>query len=97
MRMIGAQYARRIASMSVSQTPAPARPKRSVNLTVEAPLLEAARKEGINLSATLERALEQELVALRRRKWRSDHAEAIETYNEHVGRHVPALADRRTF
>ena len=77
--------------------PAPARPKRPVNLTVPGDLLQAARRAGVNLSTTLERALEEELVALKRRQWRAAHAEAIQAYNEHVGRHGPALADTRTF
>jgi antitoxin CcdA len=83
--------------MSMPQTPVPARPKRAVNLTVGADLLEAAREERVNLSATLERALEEELRALKRRRWRREHEEAIQAYNEHVSRHLPALADTRTF
>jgi antitoxin CcdA len=97
MRIYYAHDARRIATMSSSGTPPPARPKRAVNLTVGGDLLEAAREEGVNLSATLERALEEELRALKRRRWRTEHEEAIEAYNEHVGRHGPALAGTRAF
>jgi antitoxin CcdA len=97
MRVSDAHHHGRIVTMSMSRTRAPARPKRAVNLTVDADLLEAAREAGVKLSATLERALEEELVALKRRKWRTEHAKAIQAYNEHVSGHVPALADTRTF
>ena len=78
-------------------TPVAARPKRATNVTVRGDLLAAAREAGINLSATLERALEEELAALKRRQWRLGHAEAIEAYNEHVGQHAPAFQGARTF
>ncbi|TLY66151.1 MAG: acetoacetyl-CoA synthase [Gammaproteobacteria bacterium] len=78
-------------------TPVAARPKRATNVTVRGDLLAAAREAGINLSATLERALEEELAALKRRQWRLGHAEAIEAYNEYVGRHAPAFQGARTF
>jgi len=77
--------------------PVPARPRRATNVTVRGDLLAAAREARINLSATLERALEEELVALKRRQWRLEHAEAIEAYNEHVGQHAPAFQGARTF
>lgn len=83
--------------MEISPTPIPARPKRPINLTIRGDLLEAAREEGVNLSATLERALEEELAALRRRRWRQDNTAAIEAYNEQVRRHAPALSAARTF
>ena len=69
----------------------------ATNVTVRGDLLAAAREAGINLSATLERALEEELAALKRRQWRLGHAEAIEAYNEYVGRHAPAFQGARTF
>ena len=47
--------------MSTPRTPVPARPKRAINVTVRGDLLEAARDARVNLSATLERALEEEL------------------------------------
>ncbi|TLY53739.1 MAG: acetoacetyl-CoA synthase [Gammaproteobacteria bacterium] len=75
----------------------PARPRRATNVTVRGDLLAAAREARINLSATLERALEEELAALKRRQWRLEHAEAIEAYNERVGQHAPAFQGARTF
>lgn len=54
--------------------------KKAVNLSVDAELLAAAREQGINLSAVLERALAEE----RARRWLEENREAIEAYNEDV-------------
>ncbi|MBV9723706.1 MAG: type II toxin-antitoxin system CcdA family antitoxin [Gammaproteobacteria bacterium] len=58
--------------------------KRQTNLSIRADLVEAARSAGVNLSALLERALENELVRVRRRRWREDNLTSIEAYNRHV-------------
>ncbi|HVN45093.1 MAG TPA: type II toxin-antitoxin system CcdA family antitoxin [Steroidobacteraceae bacterium] len=60
------------------------RPKRPVNVAIRPELLAAAREAGFNLSALLERALEEELVRLKWRRWRRENARAIEAYNRHV-------------
>lgn len=62
-------------------------PKRATNVSVRRDLLESARAAGINLSATLERALTEELADLHRRKWRDENRDAIAAYNEHVAKH----------
>lgn len=62
-------------------------PKRAANVSVRSDLLTAAREAGIDLSATLERALTEELAAPKRKKWREENREAIEAYNEHVEKH----------
>jgi antitoxin CcdA len=61
--------------------------KRAVNVTVRSDLLEAARGHAINVSATLEAALIEELRRLRQQRWRDDNREAIAAYNEHVEQH----------
>jgi antitoxin CcdA len=61
-------------------------PKRATNVSIRGDLLAAARKAGINLSGTLERALVEELAA-KRKKWRQDNRDAIAAYNEHVEKH----------
>lgn len=61
--------------------------KRATNVSIRKDLLEAARGAGINLSATLERALTDELAAARRLQWRAENREAIQAYNEHIERH----------
>jgi antitoxin CcdA len=60
--------------------------KRATNVSIRSDLLAAAREAGVNLSATLERALTEELAAARRRTWRRDNREAIDAYNEHASR-----------
>jgi len=58
--------------------------KKAVNVSVRTELLDAARAEDINLSATLEAALADQLRIRRRDKWRSENAAAIEAYNRDV-------------
>jgi antitoxin CcdA len=67
--------------------------KRATNVSIRSDLLAAARDAGLNLSATLERALITELAEAQRNKWRHDNREAIEAYNEHVEKHG-AFSDR---
>jgi len=61
--------------------------KRAANVSVRSELLDAARAAGLNLSATLESALERELAEAKRKNWREDNREAIAAYNEHVENH----------
>jgi antitoxin CcdA len=62
-------------------------PKRATNVSVRSDLLAAAREAGINLSATLERALMEELAEAKRKKWRQENRDAITAYNEYVEKH----------
>jgi antitoxin CcdA len=66
-------------------------------VSVRSDLLAAAREAGVNLSATLERALTEELAESRRRKWLKDNHEAIAAYNEHVEKHGTYSDDVRSF
>src|SRR2546421_2372983 len=77
-------------------TPPAARPKRATNVTVRRDLLAAAREAGINLSATLERALEEELAVGKRRQWRLEHPEGNETHNQDIRQHAPGFPGART-
>jgi antitoxin CcdA len=61
--------------------------KRATNVSLSSELLQAAREAGVNLSATLERALTEELARLKRRQWREQHAAAIAAYNEQCEKH----------
>lgn len=54
--------------------------KKAVNLSIEAGLLEMARREKLNLSAILERSLKAETARL----WLAANRAAIEAYNEDV-------------
>ena len=61
--------------------------KRAANVSVRSDLLDAAREAGVNLSATLERALVEELASVRSARWREENREAIAAYNEYVEEH----------
>lgn len=71
--------------------------KQATNLSIRSDLIAAARAAGINLSATLERALIEELAITRRKQWLADNREAIEAYNDHVETHGVFSEDVRTF
>jgi antitoxin CcdA len=59
-------------------------PKKAVNLTVRADLLAQARHFGVNLSATLEAALEAVVRDHQREQWQDQHRAAIQAYNAQV-------------
>lgn len=63
-------------SRPTKPTPYPAA-KKSVNLSVREALLDEARAHKMNLSATLEDALEDRLRELRRQLWLEENREAI--------------------
>lgn len=75
----------------------PAIPKRATNVSIRGDLLAAARDAGVNLSATLERALTEELAAVQRANWREENREAIQAYNEHIEKHGAFSDDVRRF
>lgn len=60
--------------------------KRPTNVSINEGLLRAAKQLDINLSATLERAVEAEIRARRRERWLADNREALEAYNARVER-----------
>jgi len=62
-------------------------PKKPTNLSINSDLLLKAREWKINLSATLERALAQQLRQSEREKWKSENKEAIEALNELAEKH----------
>jgi antitoxin CcdA len=71
--------------------------KRAANVSVRGDLLAAAREAGVNLSATLERALVEEIANLKRERWREDNRDAIEAYNDYVEEHGTFSDDVRSF
>jgi len=71
--------------------------KKAANLSVRADLLEEARAYKINLSQTLEAALQVELKKEKERRWLEENRAAIEAYNREVAEHG-LFSDRfRTF
>jgi antitoxin CcdA len=71
--------------------------KRATNVSIRSDLLAAAREAGVNLSATLERALMQELAEVKRKQWREENRDAIAAYNEYVEEHGTFSDDVRSF
>jgi antitoxin CcdA len=61
--------------------------KKAVNVSIQSELLDAARAEDINLSATLETALADQLRIRRRDRWRTVNEAAIQAYNRDVDEH----------
>ena len=59
-------------------------PKKATNLSVNSDLLAKTRALKINLSATLERALESELAGIEAKKWATENKAAIQAYNDFV-------------
>ena len=57
-------------------------PKKSTNLSVNSDLLHEAKALKLNLSATFEIALLNELKAARRAKWLDENKHAIDTCNK---------------
>ncbi|HQX91679.1 MAG TPA: type II toxin-antitoxin system CcdA family antitoxin [Thermomonas sp.] len=60
--------------------------KRATNVSINQGLLEDAKALEINLSATLERALDAEVRARKRAKWLEENREAIAAYNARIER-----------
>jgi antitoxin CcdA len=58
--------------------------KKAVNVSIRAELVDEAKSFGTNVSAVLERALEEEHRARRRAKWQADNRKAIEGWNNWV-------------
>jgi antitoxin CcdA len=75
----------------------PSSDKKAVNLTVAASLVDAARAADVNLSATLERALEDALRVKRRERWLAENAAGMAAYNEYVEVHGPFADTLRSF
>jgi antitoxin CcdA len=62
-------------------------PKKATNLSVNSDLLRKSRALDINLSATLEQALQAKLAKLGADEWLSENKKAIKTYNDFVEEH----------
>ncbi|HWG33725.1 MAG TPA: type II toxin-antitoxin system CcdA family antitoxin [Gemmatimonadaceae bacterium] len=71
--------------------------KKATNVSIRTDLLESARQAKLNLSATLERALIEELRRVQRERWREENKEAIVAHNEFVEKHGVFSDGLRTF
>lgn len=59
-------------------------PKKPTNLSLNSDLLKKARALNINLSATLEQALKEQLKSNEAKKWTEENKNAIKAYNDFV-------------
>ncbi len=62
-------------------------PKKATNLSLNSELLAEAKRLNINLSATMEKALEKEVSSKLKAEWLEQNAGAIQAYNELTEKH----------
>ena len=60
--------------------------KKATNVSINSELLEKAKQNNINLSATLEKSLEAILLEKEKIKWEEENQKAFEIYNQNVER-----------
>lgn len=61
-------------------------PKKPTNVSLNQDLVRAAKAYGLNVSRIAEAALAEAVRARARQDWLASNAEALDTYNEQVGR-----------
>ena len=71
--------------------------KRPVNLSLNAKVLDTARELGMNLSATVDALLAEEVKRQYWARWNDDNKEAIAHYNARIAQEGLPLARYRTF
>jgi len=59
-------------------------PKKATNLSLNSDLLKKSKALDINLSATLEQALQEKLAKAESKQWLEENKNAIKAYNEFV-------------
>ncbi len=72
-------------------------PKRPVNLSLNSGVLDAARELGMNVSATVDALLTEEVRRRYWERWNVENKEAIEHYNARIQREGLPLARYRSF
>lgn len=71
--------------------------KRAVNLSLDAKVLDAARELGLNLSATVDALLAEEVRRRYWQRWNDENRDAIAHYNARIDSEGLPLARHRTF
>jgi len=72
-------------------------PKRAINLSLNAEVLDMAREMGLNISQTVDALLTEEVLKQYWQRWQHDNSEAIAHYNARIEREG-LFSDRyRTF
>ena len=72
-------------------------PKRAINLSLNAKVLEMAKEMGINISQTVDQLLTEAVLQQYWARWNQDNAEAIKAYNERIAREGLFSDKYRTF
>ena len=72
-------------------------PKRAINLSLNAQVLDTARELGMNLSATVDALLAEEVKKRYWERWNAENKDAIEHYNARIEREGLPLARYRTY
>jgi len=72
-------------------------PKKATNLSINSDLLKRTRSININLSATLELALREQLAKAEAEKWKKENKNAIKAYNEFIKEHGCFSDEFRSF
>ncbi|MEY8878660.1 MAG: type II toxin-antitoxin system CcdA family antitoxin [Leptothrix sp. (in: b-proteobacteria)] len=72
-------------------------PKRAVNLSLNSQVLDQARELGMNVSATVDALLAEEVRKRYWARWNDDNKDAIAHYNERIAREGLPLARYRSF
>jgi antitoxin CcdA len=72
-------------------------PKRATNLSLNAKVLDVARELGMNLSATVDVLLAEEVRRRYWERWNEENKEAIAHYNARIEREGLPLARYRSF
>ena len=72
-------------------------PKRAINLSLNAQVLDTARELGMNLSATVDALLAEEVKKRYWERWNAENKVAIEHYNARIEREGLPLARYRTY
>jgi len=62
-------------------------PKKATNLSINSDLLRQAKEYGINLSAALEKSLEEMVRKEKEKRWLEETKEAVERYNQRIAEH----------
>jgi antitoxin CcdA len=72
-------------------------PKRPINLSLNAKVLDAARELGMNLSQTVDALLAEEVRRRYWERWNEQNKDAIDAYNARIEREGLPLARYRSF
>jgi antitoxin CcdA len=75
----------------------PVRPRKAVNLSLDAELVAEAKALNLNLSRTVEEALRQRVRDEKARRWQEENAEAIAYNNAQIEREGLWCDDYRLF